>query len=208
MDCETFRRLYRGKAWLSPVKPVESSDFLMIILKKLIPFSGIIRRSSDFLGLSCWKACLSTVWSAKSQNIPRTVLRTDMPFHRIFCRKSELSMDYPAESFTVPLKVKISLFIGLSLLLKLISDNNFTHGWSVLPKVCTKFFFKNIGSTKKNFLTFRRLTPESQTSCTNISANFRKNMKVFLDVHQWPTYDVLIHEINSDHKISCYSPLN
>jgi hypothetical protein len=35
-------------------------------------------------------------------------------------------------------------------------------------------------------LTFRGLSAESQTSCTNISANSRKNIKQFLDVHQGP----------------------
>jgi hypothetical protein len=33
-------------------------------------------------------------------------------------------------------------------------------------------------------LTFRGLSAESQTSCTNISANLQKNIKQFLDVHQ------------------------
>jgi hypothetical protein len=63
---------------------------------------------------------------------------------------------------------------------------------------------QNMGLTKVNFFTFRRFSPESQTSCTNISANSQKNLKVFLDLirglwgvdswkYSWP-------------KISCYSP--
>ncbi len=43
-------------------------------------------------------------------------------------RKVKLSANYPAESFSIPRKVKISLFTGLSLLLKLILDENSTIG--------------------------------------------------------------------------------
>jgi hypothetical protein len=45
-----------------------------------------------------------------------------MPFQRVIRRKSKLSANYPAESFSIPGKVKISLFKGLSLLLQIILD--------------------------------------------------------------------------------------
>jgi hypothetical protein len=51
-----------------------------------------------------------------------------MPFRRVIRRKSELSTNYPAESFSKLRKVKISLFKGLSLLLQIILDEKPTLG--------------------------------------------------------------------------------
>jgi hypothetical protein len=46
-----------------------------------------------------------------------TAERHAMPFRRIIRVKSNLSANYPAESFSISRKVKISLIKGLSLLL-------------------------------------------------------------------------------------------
>jgi hypothetical protein len=54
-------------------------------------------------------------------------------------------------------------------------------------------------------LTFRGESAESQTSCTNISANSRKNNKLLLDVHQGPIRCCLMKK-KRDQKISCYNP--
>jgi hypothetical protein len=58
----------------------------------------------------------SANYSAARQASPR--------FQGIIRGKSKLSMNYPAESFSISQKVKISLLKGLSLLSKLILDNN------------------------------------------------------------------------------------
>jgi hypothetical protein len=53
-----------------------------------------------------------------------------MPFRRIIRGKSKLSANFHAESFSIPQKVKISLFKGLSLILKIILDKKSTMGTS------------------------------------------------------------------------------
>jgi hypothetical protein len=91
---------------------------------------------------------------AESQNFPRIIPWKGMPFHGIIEVKSagssdflliildkisRISTDYPAESFSVRRKVKISLFKIRTPLLKLIYDKNSTMG-SVLPDICKNFF--------------------------------------------------------------------
>ncbi len=56
-------------------------------------------------------------------------------------------------------------------------------------------------------LTFCGLSAESQTSCTNISANSRKNIKQFLDVHQGPIGYWLMKK-NKTKKSHATVPLN
>jgi hypothetical protein len=51
-----------------------------------------------------------------------------MPIRRIICGKSKLSANYPEESFSMPWKVKILLFKGLSLLLQIVLDKKSTMG--------------------------------------------------------------------------------
>jgi hypothetical protein len=59
-----------------------------------------------------------------------------MPFCREIRGKSKLSANYPAESFSIPRKVKISFFKGLSLLPQIILDENSTVGdLSLLPQI-------------------------------------------------------------------------
>jgi hypothetical protein len=51
-----------------------------------------------------------------------------MPFRRKIRGKSKLSANYPAKSFRILRKVKISLFKGLSLLMQIILDKKSTMG--------------------------------------------------------------------------------
>jgi hypothetical protein len=55
-------------------------------------------------------------------------------FGLIFFHESKLSANYPAESFSIPRKVKISLFKGLSLLLQIILDEKSTMGDQYYPR--------------------------------------------------------------------------
>jgi hypothetical protein len=57
-----------------------------------------------------------------------------MPFHRVICGKSKLSANYHAESFSIPRKVKISLFKGLSLLPQIILDKKSTMDDQYYPR--------------------------------------------------------------------------
>jgi hypothetical protein len=54
-------------------------------------------------------------------------------FHRVIREKSKLSTNYPAESFSIWRKVKVSLFKGLSLLPPIILDKNSTMGDQYYP---------------------------------------------------------------------------
>ncbi len=117
----TFQGLYCGKACnrklfciktgFSMVKSMESFYFSHTILWKGMTFHRII------LGKS---------------NLPRIILQKSMPF-----RRSKLSANYPAESFIILWKVKMSLFKGLSLLLQIILDKKSTMGNQYYPR-----FFK------------------------------------------------------------------
>jgi hypothetical protein len=62
-----------------------------------------------------------------------------MPFHRVIHGKSKLSASYPAGSFSIPQKVKISLFIGLLLLPQIILDEKSTMD----DQYCPRFERKN-----------------------------------------------------------------
>jgi hypothetical protein len=57
-----------------------------------------------------------------------------MPFRRVIRGKSKLSANYPAESFSIPQKVKISLFKGLSLLPQIILEDKSTMGDQYYPR--------------------------------------------------------------------------
>ncbi len=70
----------------------------------------------------------------ESKNFPHIILRKSMPFRRIIRRKSKLSANYPAESFSIPRRVKISLLKGLSLLLQIIVDKKSTMGDQYYPR--------------------------------------------------------------------------
>jgi hypothetical protein len=59
----------------------------------------------------------------------------------------------------------------------------------------------------RKVLTFRGLSTESQTKFTNISANSRKNIKQFLDVHQGPIRCWLMKK-NETKKSHATVPLN
>ncbi len=98
-----FRRIIRGKSKLSVDYTSESLLFLRNIPATSKQSSENFRRDNPrkvktLRGLYCGKT------------------------GKIICGKSELSMDYPGESFNIMRKVKISLFKGLSSILKLISD--------------------------------------------------------------------------------------
>jgi hypothetical protein len=57
-----------------------------------------------------------------------------MPFRRVIRGKSKLAANYPAESFSIPRKVKISLFKGPSLLPQIILDERSTMGDQFYPR--------------------------------------------------------------------------
>jgi hypothetical protein len=114
-----------------------------------MPFHGIIRGKACDCKLFCVKAGFPMVKSAESQNFPRIILRKGMPFPRIIRGKSKLSANYPAESFSILRKVKISLFKGLSLLPQIIVDENSTMGDQYYPR----FERKN----KKNMVQLRTI---------------------------------------------------
>jgi hypothetical protein len=96
---KTFRGLFCVWAGFSTVKSTVRFKFSRTILQKGKPFC---RKFAD------------------SQNFPGIILQKSMPFSRIIRGKSKLSANYPAESFSLLRKVKISLFKGLSLILKII----------------------------------------------------------------------------------------
>jgi hypothetical protein len=77
-----------------------------------------------------------------------------MPFRRVIRGNSKLSANYPAGSFSIPRKVKISLFKGLSLLPQIILDKKSTMGDQYYPRFERKM--KKHGVTETNNLTFRR----------------------------------------------------
>jgi hypothetical protein len=72
-----------------------------------------------------------------------------MSFCRVICGKSKLSMNYPAESFSIPRKDQISLFKGPSLLPQIILDENSTMG----DQYYTRFERKNL----KNMVQLRTI---------------------------------------------------
>ncbi len=120
-----------------------------------------------------------------------------MPFRSMICRKFWLSVNYPAERYAFPQDYSRKV-------------KNFPRilSWESLPwrriiRDCMPFrgiigrkfwLSENYTPERHAFpwynplkvLTFCGLTAESQTSCTNISAKSRKNIKQFLDVHQGP----------------------
>jgi hypothetical protein len=119
-----------------------------------------------------------------SQDFPWIFLQKGILFRRTTRGKSELSMDYAKESFSRPRKVIISLCKGLSQLLKLISNKNWTMGDQKYPTFVRKIII-NMCWTKVIFLTFRRLSSEIWTSC-GIFRRIHKKMKVLLDAQQGP----------------------
>ncbi len=66
---------------------------------------------------------------------------------------------------------------------KAIFRQKFNQKWSVLPYICMRKKKLNMGLNKVIYLSFHVLSAESQTSYTNVSANLRKNIKVFRDIH-------------------------
>ncbi len=149
---------------------------------------GNSRKVKTFRELPCGMACLSAVWSEESFDFPRIILRKGMPFRRIIRGKSKLSADFT---------------IGKPAL----TQNNLRlHAFSrIIPRkgmpfrgiICGKFWLSENYTPERHafprynprkVLTFRELSAESQTSCTNISANSRKNIKQFLDIHQGPIW--------------------
>jgi hypothetical protein len=74
------------------------------------------------------------VKSTESFDFPLIILRKGMPFRRVIGGKSKLSANYPAESFSIPRKVKMSLFKGLSLILQIIFDDKSTLGDHYYPR--------------------------------------------------------------------------
>jgi hypothetical protein len=116
---------------------LESQNFPWTNPQKGIPFHGKACNRELF----CVKAGFSMLKSMESFYFSHTFLRKGMPFCRIIRgksklpayhtsekhaflqdnpRKSKLSVNYPAESFSILRKVKISLFKGISLLLQII----------------------------------------------------------------------------------------
>jgi hypothetical protein len=84
--------------------------------------------------LFCVKAGFPMVKSAESFDFPRIILQKGMPFRRVIYGKSKLSVNYPAERFSIPRKVKISLFKGISLLPQIILDKKSTLGDQYYPR--------------------------------------------------------------------------
>jgi hypothetical protein len=119
-----------------------------------MPFRGIISGKACNLQIILRQAGFSAV---------KSVLQKGLPFCRIFREKPKLSANYPVESFSILQKVKISLFKGVSLLLKLIFDKNSTMGDRYYPRFGRKnrktwdnweryFDFPQIICGKSNFM--------------------------------------------------------
>jgi hypothetical protein len=141
---------------------MESHAFPGYNSRKVKTFRGLYRRKACNHKLFCAKTAFPMVKSAESQNFPRIILRKGMTFRRIISGKSKLYTDYTAErhafplgyqrkvktfrelpcgkfqytaeSFSIPLKVKISLFKGLSLLPQIIFDKKSTMGDQCYPR--------------------------------------------------------------------------
>ncbi len=82
-----FRRIIRGMSKLSADYTLESYLFLMNISAKLKQTNAKHfpqdnpQKKKTFMQITLWKG---------------------MPFHNIFCGKSDMSLDNPAESFSKP----------------------------------------------------------------------------------------------------------
>jgi hypothetical protein len=83
------------------------------------------------------------VKSAESLNFPRIKLQKGMPFRRVIRGKSKLSANYPADSFSITRKVKISLFKGISLFQQIILDEKSTMDDQYYPRFERKNKIKN-----------------------------------------------------------------
>jgi hypothetical protein len=127
------RELFCIKAGFSRLKSMESFYFSHTILWKGMPFHRIIRGKSK----------LPAYHTAEKHAFPQ-----DNP------RKSKLLENYPAKSFSVPRKVKISLFKGLSLFLQIILHKSQPWVTNTTRDLTKKF--KKHGVTVYNNLTFRR----------------------------------------------------
>jgi hypothetical protein len=87
---------------LSGVKLSENQNFQWIIIRKGMPFRGIIRGKACNLELFCVKAGIPMVKSAESFEFARIILRKGMPFRRIIHGKSKLSTNHTAERHAFP----------------------------------------------------------------------------------------------------------
>jgi hypothetical protein len=122
--------------------------------QKVKTFCRLYGRKACNCEIFCVKAGFSTVKSVESLTFSRTILLKGMPFRRIIRRKSKLPANYPAESFSILRKVKISPYKGLSLLLQIILDKKSTMGDQYYPRFGR--IIKKHGKTENNNLTFRR----------------------------------------------------
>ncbi len=102
------RKLFHVKADFTMVKSAERFDFSRSKLRKGILFCRIIHGKSKL-------------------SVNHSVGKS-MPFSQGDPREVKFSANYPAESFSIPRKVKISLCKGLSLLLQKILDKKSTMG--------------------------------------------------------------------------------
>ncbi len=119
----------------------------------------------------------------ESQNFLRIIPMKRLPFRRIIHGKSN-STNYPAESFSIPRKVKFSLFKGLSLLLKLIFDKNSTMDDQYYPRFGRKNvkICDNLG----NFFYFPRIIRGKSNFVHEYLREFAKKYMTISCVHQGP----------------------
>ncbi len=130
-----------------------------------------------------------------------------MPFRSMIRRKFWLSANYPGErhAFLQDNPWKVLTFRGFTIGKPALTQKNsrlHAFPWIILQKdmafrsiIRGKFWLSEnytperhafLRYNPRKVLTFHGLSAGSQTSCTNISANLRKNNNQFLDVHQGP----------------------